>query len=118
MTRRVLVVASPLLFALAFIAMEVTACDDTPRGVQGIDFIDEGGLSTDAGDANVSDAHGPCEETPDPAAFCAQQGGAGTLYTHEIVCIDGAYPYLLDCNAPDATPDAGSQTFCCTTGLI
>jgi hypothetical protein len=72
----------------------------------------------DAGDANIGDVHGPCQEAPDPTGFCEQLGGAATLYTHRIVCIDGARPILLDCESPDAAANAGAQTFCCTTGLI
>jgi hypothetical protein len=104
----------PVFVVIAIVA----ACSDTPRGVQGIDFYVEGGMSDDAGTADVGDVQGLCQETPDPTGFCAQLGGAGTLYTHLIVCIDGAQPVLLDCDSPDAAPDGGAQSFCCTTGLL
>ncbi len=111
------------LFAVLVPAFSVfaPACDDTPRGVQGIDYYDEAGLvEDDASDSSLPDVHGPCQETPDPTGYCTQLGGAGTLYTHLIVCIDGADPTLLDCETSDASASSGNAAtdYCCTTGLL
>jgi hypothetical protein len=103
-------------------ALLVAACNETPRGEQGIDDVVEGG--EDAA-SPTTDAHGPCQNEPFPSQQCLQQGGSGTLYTHLVLCEGGETPFLLDCNGTDASTvgvggadDAGTAAFCCTTGLI
>lgn len=107
-----LVVASPLLAPFA--------CDETPRGEQGIDLVPpEGGFEDSGGP--VLDAEVPCREVGD-AGPCAQALGQGSLYTHLIACTPGQSPAYIDCDELDASDplagEDGGAAFCCTTGLI
>jgi hypothetical protein len=105
-------VALALLVSLA-----AFACDETPRGEQGIDFLDDGGLYTvPSNDARADDARGPCAENGDAEA-CAAATSEGNAAPHLIVCAPGNVPIDLVCVTPDASapPDA---SFCCTTGLL
>ncbi len=117
--RSVKPVAVPLalvaLTSLAFGAF--AACDDTPRGEQGIDFLADGGYySVPPASEAGSDATAPCVEDGD-AGVCAQVSTSGTPATHLIVCVVGTSPLDIQCvTPPGAVPDAG--TFCCTTGLL
>jgi hypothetical protein len=106
-----------LLALPAFPALLASACDDTPRGEQGIDYLVDGSYTSvpPARDASV-DAHGPCTEAAD-AGICAQTSSAGTPATHSITCTEGRVPADIVCIAmDDASADGGS--FCCTTGLL
>lgn len=113
------ILLAPAVFALA------AACGP-PRGDQGIDFASEGGADG-ADDAALSDAHGPCQELPDPSGVCTALLGQGTLYTHLITCTAGTAPAYIECTPAGGARDGGADgggdaggpsTFCCTTGLI
>jgi hypothetical protein len=112
MLRRLLTLAVTSVFFLPLLPL---ACDQTPRGEQGIDFYGEG--SVDAGEV-LSDAQGPCKEETDTGGTCVQLGGQGTLYTHLIVCTGNQSPGGLYCIGGEASTDGGVLTFCCETGLI
>jgi hypothetical protein len=126
-----------LAFFLAVFGSSLTlalfaACDDTPRGEQGIDYLGDGGYYTvPPGREAGADVVVPCVEEKDPTGVCAQAASDnGTPATHFIVCVTGQEPVEIVCvgagsagmpadaaGAADAsTADGGS--FCCTTGLI
>ena len=113
----------PLAFAVLAplpLVLLLSACNEVPRGEQGIDFLVDGSSYTvppghDAGtDARPSV---PCAEEMGSSATCAQASSGATPARHLIVCADGGAPAGIVCVAgPDAATDAG--TFCCTTGLL
>jgi hypothetical protein len=114
------VLLAPLLAASSALPFVVfsPACDDTPRGEQGIDYLIDGSYYSvpPAHDASV-DAHAPCAEEKDPAGICAQTSSAGTPASHLIACTQGHGPAGIVCVVvDDASADGGA--FCCTTGLL
>jgi hypothetical protein len=117
---RALFTAVLSLAGLAFFAFAPFACDDTPRGDQGIDFLGPDGAyynvppSPEAG----PDAHGPCTEDVDAGAICAELPTSGTPYDHFIACTGGQSPLELQCMSTGAAPVDGVATFCCTTGVL
>jgi hypothetical protein len=126
--------APPLLHSLASLAvgasssvlalaLALAACDDTPRGEQGIDFLIDGAYYTvPPGPEASADVLIPCVEEKDSAGLCAAAVSAsGTSAPHLVVCTAGQAPLDIVCVGPadagDAsTADAGA--FCCTTGVL
>jgi hypothetical protein len=108
-------------FALvAFLAAPLFyACDETPRGEQGIEFTDDGGYysvppSPEAG----PDAHGPCANETDTTGICAQASEQGAPYPNLVECTGSAPPVEIEC-LPGSTPrDGGVVAYCCETGII
>jgi hypothetical protein len=112
--------AGALLFCpLLVLPFAPAACDDTPRGEQGIDFLADGSLYTVPPTPEAGpDAIGPCTEAVDAGAICADLSSSGTAYTHFISCTNGVAPFGLSCVATGAAVVNGVATFCCTTGLL
>jgi hypothetical protein len=106
--------------ALAASATAPFACDDTPRGEQGVDFLGPDGSSDNvpAGPDADPDAHGPCVEESDAGATCAQVSSAGVAYGHLIACTAGVTPFDLPCIENDAGASDAGTTFCCASGLL
>ena len=103
------------LVALPFSAL--SACDETPRGEQGIDFLEDGSYynvppAPEAG----PDAHGPCGEEAD-AGPCSDVSEGGVPFNHFIECA-GASPFGIQCLPNSGAADAGVSTYCCSTGVI
>jgi hypothetical protein len=95
------------------------ACDDTPRGEQGIDYLVDGSYYNVPPNPDASaDAQGPCTEEADPNGVCTQISAAGTAYTHLITCSAKESPYGLTCTEAGAASVSGVGTFCCTTGIL
>jgi hypothetical protein len=95
------------------------ACDETPRGEQGIDFLDDGGYynvppAPEAG----PDAHGPCANETDTSGICAQASVQGTPYTNLVECTGSAPPAEIFCIASGKPEDGGIVAYCCETGII
>jgi hypothetical protein len=105
------------------LALAVAACDDTPRGEQGIDYLSDGSYYTvpPARDAGA-DVLVPCVEEKDTTGVCAEATAEnGTPATHFIVCVEGRSPVEIVCVAPVGASDAAlgdAGMFCCTTGVL
>ena len=95
------------------------ACDDTPRGEQGIDYLDDGSYYTvPPGPEAGADVYVPCVEDTD-AGMCAQASSpTGTAATHLIVCTGGQTPAGIACVEPGDGSVTDAGTFCCTTGIL
>jgi hypothetical protein len=115
---RALFRSATVVATLAASAVVPFACDDTPRGEQGIDFLADGSYYNVPGTDADPDAHGPCVDMTD-AAVCAQASVNGVPYDHLVACAPGDSPFDLQCVAADdaGTSDAGAA-FCCAGGIL
>jgi hypothetical protein len=96
-----------------------SACDETPRGDQGLDFLDDGGYyNVPPGPDAGPDAHGPCANETDSAGTCAQASVNGTPAAVLVACTGTARPADITCTAPGQAVDGGLITYCCTTGIL
>jgi hypothetical protein len=110
-----LVPVAPVALALSLL---LSACDETPRGDQGIDFLADGGTySVPPGPDAGPDAHGPCANETDSAGLCAQVTVSGIPATVLVACTGSAPPAVITC-APSTVADGGLSTYCCTTGIL
>jgi hypothetical protein len=96
-----------------------SACDETPRGDQGIDFLDDAGYynvppTPEAG----PDAHGPCANETDPTGICAQASVTGIPASVLVSCTDSTPPVGITCVSTGNAVDGGATAYCCTTGIL
>jgi hypothetical protein len=107
-----------LALVLFLAAPLVYACDETPRGEKGIDFLDDGSVysvppSPEAG----PDAHGPCANETDATGLCTQAAVQGVPYPNLVECSGNAPPVEIVC-LPGVPEDGGLTAYCCETGII
>ena len=96
-----------------------SACDETPRGDQGLDFLDDGGYyNVPPGPDAGADAHGPCANETDTAGTCAQASVTGIPANVLVACSGTSPPAGITCATNGNSGDAGAVTYCCTTGIL
>jgi hypothetical protein len=109
------------LALVAFLAAPLSsyACDETPRGEQGIDFTDDAGnYSVPPSPEAGPDAHGPCADETDTTGICTQASEQGVPYPNLVECTGSAPPVEIEC-VPGGTPqDGGLIAYCCEPGII
>jgi hypothetical protein len=116
--RRLLLAPVMIACALSLGLFMCAACDDTPRGEQGIDYVDDGGYYSVPGNDASDDVFAPCAQDSD-AGICAQASSpTGTPATHLIVCSGGQIPVGISCVQPGDASVTDAGMFCCTTGLL
>jgi hypothetical protein len=115
LSRSLLACVPLLLLALP----PLPACDETPRGEQGIDFTADGSPYTvPAGPDAGPDAHGPCANETDSLGICAQVTVSGIPAAVLVACTGSAPPAVITCAPSTPSTDAGLRTYCCTTGIL
>jgi len=110
--------ALPGLALLCLLASpSFSACDETPRGVQGIDFLDDGAAYNVPPPPEAGpDAHGPCWDQTDTTGICKQASVQG--YANLVECSGSASPAEIYCIGSGTPEDGGLVAYCCETGII
>jgi hypothetical protein len=95
------------------------ACDETPRGEQGIDFLDDGAAYTVPPSPEAGpDAHGPCADETDTAGVCTNASVAGVPFANLVTCTGSAPPTGISCISAADAGQAGLTSYCCSTGIL
>jgi hypothetical protein len=95
-----------------------SACDETPRGEQGIDFTDDGSYYNVPPNPEAGpDAHGPCFDEADAGA-CALATVNAIPYSVLVACSGSAPPAGITCISSGSANDGGVIAYCCSTGIL
>jgi hypothetical protein len=109
----------PLALVAALLLSPCLGCDETPRGEQGIDFLDDGAAYTVPSSPEAGpDAHGPCSNETDTAGTCTSASVAGVPYANLVTCTGSAPPAGITCIAAADAGQAGIASYCCSTGIL